>query len=313
MQVSKPWLTAAVGAGCWLSAVSFAHAQAATNYPAYTRDDIGISYRVDDKWPQKPAGAEWGAVAGIAVDPQGLVWVFSRGTSPIQAYRADGTFVRQWGAGSFKNAHQIRFDKEGNLWAVDNGFNTVTKWTPEGKLLLTLGTKDEQGVDDTHFNQPTDIAFAPNGDLFVSDGYVNSRIVHFDRNGKFKKAWGKLGTGPGEFSVPHGVAFDSRGRLYVTDRNNGRVQVFDQNGKFLSEWQHHSAVGDLDCAERRDLRLRFYAVSLVGEPEGRVQRRAAEGSGRHAIRSGRTREGPVGVSERHGQAGRARMGPQRGG
>jgi len=223
---------------CAAGSVSRAHAQAATNYPAYPRQDVAVSYRVDEAWPKKPSDVVWGQMAAITIDPQGVIWTFNRGNVPIQAYSADGSLVRKWGEGLFKNAHQIRFDREGNLWAVDNGFNTVTKWTPDGKLLLTLGTKDEQGNDEKHFNQPTDIAFAPNGDLFVSDGYVNSRIVQFDKSGKFKKAWGTLGTGPGQFSVPHGVAFDSKGRLYVTDRNNARVQVFDQTGKQLGDWRN---------------------------------------------------------------------------
>jgi streptogramin lyase len=212
--------------------------QAATNYPAYPRQDIGVSYRVEDVWPQRPADGEWGAMSSVTLDPQGVIWTFNRGKTPIQAYRSTGALVTKWGDGLFKNPHQIRFDREGNLWAIDNGFNTVTKWTPDGRLLLTLGVKDEQGDDEKHFNQPTDIAFAQNGDLLIADGYVNSRIVQFDKTGKFKKAWGKLGTAPGEFSVPHGIAIDSKGRIYVTDRNNGRVQIFDRDGKYVTEWRN---------------------------------------------------------------------------
>jgi peptidylamidoglycolate lyase len=103
---------------------------------------------------------------------------------------------------------------------------------------MTLGTRNEAGEDEKHFNQPTDVAITPSGDVFISDGYVNSRIVHYDKAGKFVKAWGKLGTGPGEFSLPHGIAVDSKGRLYVVDRNNARVQVFEQSGRYVTEWRN---------------------------------------------------------------------------
>jgi hypothetical protein len=218
--------------------VTVVRAQQATNFPPYPRRDISVTYRVDPSFPQKPTDITWQAMAGVTVDAKDQIWAFNRGAVPIQVYTADGAFVRGWGQGLFKNAHQLRFDNEGNLWAVDNGFNTVTKWAPDGALLMTLGTKDAQGEDATHFNQPTDIAIAPNGDLFVADGYVNSRIVHFDKRGKFIRAWGKLGTGPGEFSLVHGIAIDSKGRLYALDRNNSRVQVFDRSGKYLTEWRN---------------------------------------------------------------------------
>jgi len=112
----------------------------------------------------------------------------------------------------------------------------VRKFTPQGKLLLTLGTEGAAGADESHLNMPTDMAIAPSGDVFVSDGYGNNRVVHFDAQGRFVKTWGKLGAGPGEFSCPHAIAIDSKGRLYVADRNNSRVQVFEQSGKFVTEW-----------------------------------------------------------------------------
>src|SRR5205823_14831686 len=107
----------------------------------------------------------------------------------------------------------------------------------EGKLLLTIGTPNHAGCDETHLDKPTDMAITPAGDVFVADGYGNARVVHFDKNGKFVKAWGELGHKPGQFSIPHAIAVDSRGRLFVADRNNVRVQVFDQQGNFLEEWK----------------------------------------------------------------------------
>jgi NHL repeat len=210
-----------------------------TNFPDYPKVDLAEGYKVVEGWPQKPAEAVWGAMASMAVDPNGNIWTFNRGNIPVQVYQPDGALVKMWGQGGvFKNPHQIRFDKEGNLWAADNGYHTVRKFTPDGTVLLTIGTRDQPGEDQTHLNQPTDIAVAPSGDVFISDGYVNSRVVHYDKTGKFVKAWGKLGTGPGEFSLPHGIALDSRGRLYVVDRNNARIQVFDQSGKYLTEWRN---------------------------------------------------------------------------
>jgi hypothetical protein len=113
----------------------------------------------------------------------------------------------------------------------------VRKFTPEGQPLLTMGVSGTPGDDAGHFNRPTDVVVTPSGDVFVSDGYGNNRIVHYDRNGRFVKTFGKLGTGPGELSVPHSIDVDSRGRLYVADRNNVRVQVFEQSGKFVAEWR----------------------------------------------------------------------------
>ena len=158
---------------------------------------------------------------------------------PDSDLHVDGTLVGSWGQdGVFANPHQIRFDAEGNLWAVDNGANTVTKFTPDGEALLTLGTPNEPGEDPTHFNQPTDVAVTRAGDIFVSDGYVNSRVVHFDKTWKFVKAWGKLGIGPGEFSLAHGIGVDSNDHLYVVDRNNARIQVFEQSGEYITEWRN---------------------------------------------------------------------------
>ena len=210
-----------------------------TAFPNYPKIDLAEGYTIVEGWPQKPADAVWGAMASMTIDPSGNIWTFNRGNIPIQIYRPDGALVRTWGqGGTFKNPHQIRFDRDGNLWAADNGYHIVRKFTRDGQLLLTIGTKDQPGEDQTHLNQPTDMAITPSGEVFISDGYVNSRVVHYDRSGKFVNSWGKLGTGPGEFSLPHGIALDSRGRLYVVDRNNARIQVFEQSGKYLTEWRN---------------------------------------------------------------------------
>lgn len=193
-------------------------------------------YRVDPSWPKKPPEIAWSDMPGVAVDRQDRVWIFTRNQPVVQIYAPDGTFVKAWDHVEHKVAHHIKFDPEGNVWLPDVGIHVVRKFSPEGKPLLTLGTPNEPGEDERHFNKPTDVAVTPEGDIFVSDGYGNNRVVHFDRNGKFVKAWGRKGRGPGEFNLPHGIGVDSRGRLYVADRNNARIQVFDQSGKFLDSW-----------------------------------------------------------------------------
>jgi sugar lactone lactonase YvrE len=130
----------------------------------------------------------------------------------------------------------LRIDRDGNIWVADFGLHIVQKYTPEGKLLMTLGVRGEKGNDDKHFNMPTDMAFAKNGDIFVSDGYGNRRVVHFDKNGNFVKAFGEAGPKPGQFVLPHAIVIDSQGTIYVADRNSGRIQLFDQSGNFVEQW-----------------------------------------------------------------------------
>lgn len=195
-------------------------------------------YKPDPAWPKKPNTIVWGEVSGVAVDKQDNVWVYNRNAPHLQVYAPDGTLIKTWPDLEHKRAHHIKFDPEGNVWLSDVTLHTVRKYTTDGKLLLTLGTPGVPGVDETHFNQPTDMAVTPAGDIFVSDGYGNNRVVHFDKTGKFVKTWGNAGIGPGEFRLPHAICIDSKGRLYVGDRTNARIQVFDQNGVFLEQWRN---------------------------------------------------------------------------
>jgi sugar lactone lactonase YvrE len=212
---------------------------AAAQQPEYPRIDLAVSYEVDPAWPKKPAHVEWGHVPGVAVDAQDNVWIFTRANPPVQVYKgSDGTMVRAWGEKGIGKAHHLKIDRDGNVWLADIGRHLVMQFTPGGQLLRRLGTPDEAGDDETHFNMPTDMVVTPTGDVFVSDGYGNNRVVHCDSSGKFVKAWGKLGTKPGDFSLPHAIEMDSKGRLYVADRNNVRVQVFDQSGKLLDVWSN---------------------------------------------------------------------------
>jgi len=204
----------------------------------YPRINMSTSYQVDPTWPRRPPSVCWGAMSGVAVDAEDNVWVLSRTDPPVQVYRPDGTFLRAWGEGLLDTPHQLKLDSHGNVWFADSGNHVVLQCTPQGKVIRTLGTRGEPGCDERHFNRPADMVITPEGDVFIADGYGNARVVHFDRNGTFVKSWGKLGTEPGDFSLPHAIALDSRGRLYVADRNNVRIQVFDQNGNFLDQWSN---------------------------------------------------------------------------
>ncbi len=211
----------------------------AEDAPGFAVEPNLIEYDVDPTWPQRPdhvSGKGW--VSGLAIDDKDQVWFFRKGPDPVQVYTTEGAFVRTWGRGMFENPHQLRIDHEGNIWVTDFGHHVVEKYTPEGELLLRLGVRGESGDDEKHFYRPTDVVVAPAGDIFVTDGYGNRRIVHLDKEGNFIKTWGSYGTRPGQFVLPHAIVMDSGGLLYVADRNSGRIQVFNQNGTFLDQWEN---------------------------------------------------------------------------
>jgi DNA-binding beta-propeller fold protein YncE len=203
-------------------------------------------YREDASWAKLPAGATWAGV--ISVDPaaNGDMWVFHRSDPPVMRFDATGKVVTSFGTGLIVNAHGMTIDRDGNVWVTDAQMkdgkgNQVLKFSPDGKLLMSLGKAGVAGGGTDVFSGPCDVAIAANGDIFVADGHIAdtpvNRIMKFSKDGKFIKAWGKRGTGPGEFDTPHSIAIDSRGRIFVADRSNSRVQIFDQDGKFLDQWK----------------------------------------------------------------------------
>lgn len=195
-----------------------------------------LPYRVEATWPRMPEGWSFDETAGVAVGPKGHIYVFHRGPHPILEFTPGGEYVRTLGEGVFVRPHAIRFDREGNLWAADAGSHVVVKLDERGRVRMVLGRRGYAAEAPDRFNQPTDIAFARDGSMFITDGYGNSRVAKYNAKGEFVKAWGQKGTGPGEFKLPHSAVIDDRDRLLVADRENYRIQVFDMDGKFLEEW-----------------------------------------------------------------------------
>lgn len=213
--------------------------QADSNFPP-------MAYEADEAWPHLPAGVNFGEAPGVATDSKGHVYVFHRGPNPIMEFTPDGRLVRSWGEGLFIRAHAIRVDPEGNIWTVDNDTHQVLKMDPSGRVRMVIGRRGVSGENEETFNRPTDVGFAANGDFYVTDGYGNSRVVKFSKDGRYLTAWGKKGKGDGEFDLPHSVVVDRQGRVVVADRENYRVQVFDANGKFLEKWTHVGSPWGLD-------------------------------------------------------------------
>lgn len=195
-----------------------------------------LGYRVTPDFFRLPGGSNFGEGAGIALNSRGHIFVFHRGRPALMEFSPNGEFIRSLGEGLFDHAHGLRIDSEDNLWTVDDGNHTVLKLNPDGRVLMVLGRRDTAAEDTWLFNRPTDVAWGKNGEIYVTDGYGNSRVVKFDKHGNFIKTWGKRGTGPGEFILPHSVVVDREGRVYVGDRENQRIQIFDADGEYLREW-----------------------------------------------------------------------------
>jgi len=189
-----------------------------------------------------------GEAAGVAVDAEDRVYVLNRGEHPVMVFNPDGTFVRSWGEELFVRPHGISISADGLVYCTDDAPHVVHVLTPEGELVRTLGVpgqcSDTGIVEDFRsitrsgppFNLPCNVAFSPSGDVYVADGYGNARIHHFSAEGELLNSWGAPGSGPGEFRIPHGIAVDVWGQVFVADRENSRVQIFDPSGAFLTEW-----------------------------------------------------------------------------
>jgi streptogramin lyase len=220
------------------------------------------SYQTIENFFKLPEGRKVGSTAGITIDRDGAsVWVFDRcgasscvgsNVAPILKFDASGKLVKSFGAGMFIRPHGIHVDRGGNVWVTDGEGpdgkdprrggkgHQVFKLSQDGNVLMTLGKAGIAGDGPDTFNMPSAVLIAPNGDIFIGDGHggnSNARVLKFSKDGTFIKAWGKKGSGPGDFETPHALAMDSRGRLFVGDRGNNRIQIFDQDGMFLEEWK----------------------------------------------------------------------------
>lgn len=215
-----------------------------------------IAYRSVPNFLKLPEGMYLGEAAGVAVNSKGDIFVYNRGQKTrLLEFDSNGNYLRTIGNGlyGFVFAHSVKIDKHDNIWCVDEGSNMVIEFDPTGRhVKMVLGRRPEpehhllpgqppQVIPDWQFNRPTDVAFDSKGDIFVTDGYGNSRVVKYDKYGKRLKEWGTRGTAPGQFHTPHTIAVDAQDRVYVGDRENNRIQVFDTNGNFIAQWTNVGA------------------------------------------------------------------------
>ncbi|HME96182.1 MAG TPA: peptidyl-alpha-hydroxyglycine alpha-amidating lyase family protein, partial [Methylomirabilota bacterium] len=200
-----------------------------------------MKFSIIDGWGRLPEGWTYREVAGVAVDKQDRAFVFTRGEHPVIVFDRDGNFLRSWGEGVIRRAHGITIDTDEMVWLTDDLHHTVRKFTPDGKLLLTIGDPDRPAElqGGKPFNRPTHVAICPrSGYLFVSDGYGNSRVHKYAPDGAYVMSWGEPGTDPGQFNLPHNLVTDRDGMVYVADRENHRVQIFDGKGRYQGQWNN---------------------------------------------------------------------------
>ena len=240
--------------------------------------DVESVYEPDPDWPRLPPGQALGPVTSVACAPSGEVYVLHRGTPPVLVFDAAGTFLRGWGTDEIPDGggHFLRLDPAGRPWITDTRRHQVLTFDPDGALVATLGRRGEPGDGPDSFDQPTDLAFLPSGEFFVSDGYGNARILRYGADRRLVLAWGRRGREPGEFDTPHALALDSTGRLYISDRGNSRIQVYDSDGRFAAEWRVLPYIDGLAIAPDDSLfavtgrangilRLSTFAVEPGGE------------------------------------------------
>jgi len=260
-------------------------------------------YRMQENWAKLPAGRKWGSTIGVDIDPDGKsLWTFDRcaanncrnsALAPIMKFDPTGEMQIAFGIGTVNDPHGFHVDRDGNVWVSDTvGIGakgqTVTKFSKDGKILMTLGTPGAGGEGPGELDQPTDIFVAPNGDIFVSQGHgarPTDRISKFSKDGKFIKSFGKRGAGPGEFNTPHNLAMDSAGRLFIGDRVNNRIQIFDQEGTFLAEWKQFGRPSGLYIDKKDNI---YSADHQSGDDGGKVNPGFKKG-----IRIGSVKDGKV--------------------
>lgn len=245
-----------------------------------------LGYHAVETGLSLPDGIKLGASSGVAFDAQGHMWVLNRGEHPLMEFDAHGTFLRAMGEGKYNRAHGLRIAPDGSIWTTDVVGHTVMKMNRNGDVLLTLGTRGQAGTWDEAagtrlLQEPSDIAFAPNGDVYIVQGHGRGegRVLRFDRSGTFITSWGGKGTAPGQFDQPHSILVTADNQLLVADRENHRVQVFDLDGKYIKEWKFKGLPCGLLIGPDRQLYLATgfsgqilrlngdgKAVAMMGEP-----------------------------------------------
>lgn len=245
-----------------------------------------LGYQPVETGVSLPDGIKLGASSGVAFDAQGHLWVLNRGEHPLMEFDANGRFVRSLGEGKYNRAHGLRIAPDGSIWTTDVQGHTVMKMNTKGEVELTLGTRGQPGNWDEAAGtrllyEPADIAFAPNGDVFVVQGHGRGegRVLRFDRTGRFIRSWGGKGTAPGQFDQPHSILVTPDNRLLVADRQNHRVQIFDLDGQYISEWKFNGLPCGLLLGPDRQLYLATgfsgqilrldangKAVAMMGQP-----------------------------------------------
>ncbi len=213
-----------------------------------------LPHKLVADWPQLPKGMNFGECSGVDVDKSDNVWVFNRGSWPIIQLDKKGKLLQALDDKTIRirSSHGIRVDAAGNIWAVDVKGHVVLKHSPSGRVLMVLGRSAGNNDAKDAFNEPTGVAFTPDGGFYVSDGYVNSRVIQFNKDGMYQRHWGAKGKADGEFNLVHDVALDSKGRVYVADRSNSRVQIFDSTGKYLGKWTDVGAPWGLYYVQREE-------------------------------------------------------------
>ncbi|MGA7306255.1 MAG: peptidyl-alpha-hydroxyglycine alpha-amidating lyase family protein [Rhodothermales bacterium] len=237
-----------------------------------------LPFAADSGFFKLPEGWNFGQTPGVAVNTQGHIYVFTRMPHALLEFDASGNYLREIAPGLFVTPHGLRVDADDNIWVTDLGLQQVLKLDPNGRILMVFGIKgaagtmiDHDGLKAPVFDKPTDVAFDRYGNIYVSDGYGNSRVVKFDADGNFVKAWGEPGSGPGDFNLPHSILVDARDRVWVADRNNSRIELFDLEGNFLEQWTHvgwpwgfeQAADGNVWMADGTNNRI--IKLSLDGE------------------------------------------------
>jgi DNA-binding beta-propeller fold protein YncE len=242
-----------LGAAALLLSLSAAVWLAAQTHPAPSAPPL--PYKPVENWAKLPQGLNLGECSGVAVDKADNVWVFNRGSHPVIEFDRNGKMLQAWNDVQVKSSHGIRIDSDGNIWLVDVAGHKVLKMSPSGHVLMVLGgVGGATGEANAKyaFNRPTNVNFAQDGSFFVTDGYGNSRVVKYTKDGEYITQWGSKGTGDNQFNIVHDIAIDNAGKLYIADRENDRIQIFDQSGKLLGKWPDLGAAWGLVYSPREN-------------------------------------------------------------